>query len=107
MPYFHVSSGMRGCYMPDAARVVRVETRRELRDLIQSEVDFLDYPFGGSKVDVARVAATVWRDMRARRPAYLPFVVPLGDRRGSRPFGVFVSHATRRDYLEFLETEEA
>ncbi len=30
--YFNVSHGLRGCYMPDNSQIVKVTTRRELKE---------------------------------------------------------------------------
>lgn len=100
MPYFHISHGMRGCYMPDSHDVLYVKTRKALKAIVSDEVAFLDYPFGGSKAEVARVVAAIWRDLRATRRQYLDFAIPLGNDRRSRPFAIFLSHATRGEYRE-------
>lgn len=100
MPYFNVSHGLRGCYMPDSSEIVRVTTRRELKEYVSDLVARLEYPFGGSKEDVARVVAAIWRDLKSPRRQYLDFAIPLGNDRQSRPFAVFLSHASRSEYLE-------
>lgn len=105
--YFHVSTGLRGCYMPDSSYVVRVDTRRELIATLEWEAWHIrDAGFmGASKGDVRRIAAAIWRDLKNKRRAYLPYAIPYGHRRGNTSdyaFGIFVSHATRTDYLENL-----
>lgn len=104
--YFHVSTGLRGCYMPDSSYVVRVDTRRELIATLEWEAWHIrDAGFmGASKGDVRRIAAAIWRDRTAKRERF-DFCVPYGHRRGNTSdyaFGIFVSHATRTDYLESL-----
>lgn len=37
MPYFHVSAGLRGCYLPDSSYIIRATTRRELKEALASE----------------------------------------------------------------------
>lgn len=94
--YFNVSSGLRGCYMPDNSDVVRVDTRRELKNHVEWLVAMLGYPFGGSKAAIAEVVAKAWR---SDRKEWRDFVVPLAESRGSYRFGVFISNSTRADYL--------
>ena len=102
--YFHISSGLRGCYMPDNAYVVRVNTRRDLVNVLDNEAAFIRDAecMGASKRDVRRVAAAIWRDRTAKRER-LDFCVPYGNRRGNTSdyaFGIFVSHATREDWQD-------
>ncbi len=104
MPYFQISSGLRGCYMPDNAFVARFDTRRELRARVEYEArDMIEaYGYGYSKADRAAVVAQVWREAKGRAPksAY-DHVIGFGRTRSKddRPFGLFISHATRADYL--------
>jgi len=102
--YFHISNGLRGCYMPDSAYVICVDTRRELVNVLEDEaLSVRDAEFvGASKRDVRRIAAAIWRDRTAKRER-LDFCVPYGNRRGNSSdyaFGIFVSHATRADWKE-------
>lgn len=99
MAYFFVYSGLRGCYMPDTTAVIRCDTRRELKAALEWEArDMKDaYGFGGSKREVSRVAAMAWRN---RKRTTLDYVVPFGRKKGDYPFGLFVSAATRDEYLE-------
>lgn len=106
MPYFNISNGLRGCYMPDNAYIVRCDTRRALKAALEYEArDMRDAGFtGANKRAVASVAAQVWRDSRkARKSAYdfaLPLIPPhISRTSGNYCYGVFVSHATRADYL--------
>lgn len=99
--YFHLSHGLRGCYMPDSAEIVRVDTRRELKECVADLVARLDYPFGGSKAAIAEVVAMAWRSPKEWRA----FVVPLAERRGAYHFGAFISNSTRVDYLAQEEGE--
>lgn len=104
--YFTITAGLRGCYMPDSCYVARVDSRRELKQHIESAVnsyansDSIDseYRLRFNRRDIAAVAAAVWREAQKPRPAYLPHVVPMGPGL-SRPHGVFVSVATRGEYL--------
>jgi hypothetical protein len=108
--YFHISSGLRGCYMPDNAYVTKFDTRKALRAFVEYESrDMIEaYGFGYSKADRAAVVAQVWREASGRdKKAWLDHVIGFGRTRSrdDRPFGLFISHATRADYLEFSESE--
>lgn len=105
MPYFHVSTGLRGCYMPDQSYVVRASTRRELKSVLASEAEsFREAGFtGANKKAIAALAATAWRNAKTRRD-YLPYALPLAPSHAPSNycFGVFVSNATRSEYAAFM-----
>lgn len=107
--YFCISNGPRGCYMPDNAYFVRVDTRRELKELLESEAYYLrDAGFvGASKRNIASLAAMAWREAHKSNPDYLPHVLPLapGHSRDNYCYGLFVSVESRADYLEYMENE--
>lgn len=102
--YFHISHGLRGCYMPDGEPyVIRAKTRRELKEAIQSEADMVDSgsTIGLSKRAIAQYAAELWRDAFRLKPYYssLPVCLPTKEPgQSSYSYGIFVSHATRNDY---------
>jgi hypothetical protein len=101
--YFHIAQGMRGCYMPDNSYVVRVDTRRELKAIVESEArDLRDAGMvGASKREVTATVADAWRNLRAAKLSPYPFVVPYGVRAGGhRPYAIHIGHATREDWLE-------
>ena len=110
MPYFHISTGLRGCYMPDQSFVIRADTRQMLKTIVEGECEasLEAYGFGDSKAERARVMAAVWRETRknARKSVY-PYAIGFGRSRAKsdRPFGVFIGHATRAEYVGFLENE--
>lgn len=99
--YFSISNGLRGCYMPDSATVARVDSRRELKSLILETAEYAAAGGFYNKREAASVAAAAWREARKKSPAYLPFCVPMGmQRNGGRPYGVFVSVASRAEWEE-------
>lgn len=110
MAYFQIATGLRGCYMPNSTWIVRCRTRRELRAVVEDEARrSLDaYGYGDSKRARRAVIAQIWRETRssARRAVY-PYVIGFGCSRDKtdRPYGVFISHATRREFLEFQREE--
>lgn len=101
MPYFHISTGLRGCFMPDSAYVLHASTRRELKAAIEeaAEGDRQAGYIGLSKAAITSFAARVWRERKAGNhlPHALPYRRPDQDQ---APYGIFVSTATRREYLE-------
>ena len=102
--YFHISHGLRGCYMPDGEPyVIMVHTRRELKGAIQNEADMLatESTLGLSKRAIAQFAAQCWYEAQKKNPAYLPYCLPTKERgQSSYSYGIFCSVATRREYLE-------
>lgn len=108
--YFTITHGLRGCYADgESVYVVKVHTRRELRRHIESEADsYRDAGYvGASKRAVAWLANTAWKEARKPRPAVLPYVLPLAPphARKNYAYGVFVSVATRAEYLERMVEE--
>lgn len=98
--YFSISTGLRGCYLPDSAYVVEVKTRRELKNALEWEADSIrDAGFiGCSKRAVAWLAAECWRN---RGKATLDFVAPYKERsQEGYPYGLFCSASTKEDYTE-------
>ena len=100
--YFHIMTGLRGCYMPDSSYVIKADTRRELRQALAYEADATaDSGYYLNRRAVATIAAAAWREAHKPHPSIFDFVIPYGDSRtGARPFGIFASVATRADYLE-------
>ena len=102
MPYFNISTGLRGCYLSDNAYVVRADTRRELKSILASEAEtYRDAGYiGASKKAIATIAAAAWRD---RKKYQLPYAIPVAPPHAKTNYceAVFVSPATREDYLEF------
>jgi len=103
--YFHVSQGLRGCYLPDNSYVVKVTTRRELKSALESEACYIrDAGFiGCSKRAVAWLATTCWRN---RGKATLDYVAEYRNKdQDYYPYGLFCSAATKNDYAEALAEE--
>ena len=107
MPYFHISTGLRGCYMPDNSFVIQVNSRRELKSTIEYEASvYRDAGFvGANKRAIASIAAAAWRD---RKKTQLPYALPLAPDHAKTNYshGVFVSSATRDEYLEYVKESE-
>lgn len=101
--YFTILQGLRGCYMPDNASVIRCDTRRELKSAIEYDArDIREAGYQGiDKKTVAWAAAKAWRDAAPRAQGN-GAILPYGDRERGRPYALEVSPATRSDYLEYV-----
>lgn len=102
--YFTISVGLRGRYMQDDSAEFRFRTRRELRAAVCDDCKHAreGYGFGGSKAEIAHVVARLWREAgrKTGRTVY-PMAIGFGRTRSraDRPFGVFVAHSTRADWI--------
>lgn len=103
MAYFHISSGLRGCYLADNAFVARCNTRRELRAIIAEEAaNWRDGGYiGANQRAISHIAAIAWRN---RRKYQLPYCLPLAPahNRESYSSGIFVASATRGEFAEYI-----
>lgn len=101
MRYYFINHGLRGAYVDDSSYVIQCETRRELKEAIEGVAShYRDGGYiGASKAAIAAIAAAQWRD----RKNYLPYCLPLAPAhaRTQYSFGIFVSPATRADFLEY------
>jgi hypothetical protein len=106
MPYFTISSGLRGAYIDDSPYVIQVKTRRELKQYIEAEAaEWKNAGYiGTNKKAIATIAAAAWRD---RKKSQLPYALPLAPEHSPKNycFGVFVSSATRDEFKEYQENE--
>ncbi len=95
MKYFFISSGLRGCYLPDDSAAYAFRTRRELKAFLQYEADTMReaYGFGGAKREVATVAAWMWSGNYRHRLA-----IPFGRERKHYPFALFIEPATKEEF---------
>lgn len=99
--YFHIMSGLRGCYMPDSSYVIKVDTRCELKSVIEGEVrhQIHDCDFkGGDKKTIAWAAAKAWREAQEDWRGNSA-VIPFGKGK-ERPFSIVISVATRREWKD-------
>ena len=108
MRYFHISSGLRGCYMSDDSFMLAAKTRRELKSAVTYECDSCReaYGFGGPKKEINALVAHIWREAKQKTgKPYLPYAIGFGCSReaSDRPFGVFIGHATRAEYVEYVK----
>lgn len=107
MAYFNISTGLRGCYMPDNAYIVRCNTRRELRAIIAGEADsYRDAGFiGANQRAISWLAAIAWRN---RRKYQLPYALPLAPphARNNYCHGIFIATASRDEYREYTESDQ-
>jgi hypothetical protein len=109
MPYFHISTGLRGCYMPDSSYIFRAKTRRELKAAIAYEAARYrnaDY-VGANKKAIAEIAAIAWRNAKTRKD-HLPYSLPVAPPHARTTYceAVFVGNATRAEYLAYEKESE-
>lgn len=105
--YFSISSGLRGAYLPDNCFVMKCTTRWQLKSAITYDANHMHeaYGFGGSKRDIATFVAQCWREAKKPQPAILPYCLSFGSKPKERPYGLFVSVVSRKEYLEYLKEE--
>lgn len=106
--YFHISQGMRGAFLPDNAYIVKVDSRRELKAIVESEAESIrDAGFyGANKREVASTVADAWRNTKAKVKSPYSFVIPYGMNKDRyRPYAIHIAHSTRADYVEYMESE--
>jgi hypothetical protein len=101
MAYFTIMAELRGCYADnDSAYTLRADTRRELKQALESEArDLRDAgAIGLSKRAIASHAAEAWR--RRKDKAAYPLVHPWRyAHQSGDAMGLFVYNATRADWL--------
>lgn len=109
--YFTISTGLRGWYMPDSCYVTRCNSRRELKQAIESEArDYRDAGFiGANKRAIAWLANIAWKEAHKPNPAYLPYCLELAPpwARSNYCNGIFISTATRAEYLQYREESDS
>jgi hypothetical protein len=105
MAYFQISTGLRGCYLPDSIYIIRATTRRELKAAISDSVYDAEGAFVGlSKRAIAEFAALCWRERNGRH--CLPYCLPYRFKYQSHcPYGIFVNNSNRREYLAHIAEE--
>lgn len=75
MPYFSIYQGLRGCYMPDSAYVIRANTRKELKSALAWEAESIRDAggIGLSKRAIASLAAHAWRNRKGSCEIVAPY----------------------------------
>lgn len=104
--YFTIATGMRCCYSPDNACIVCVDSRKELKAIIENEARYIRDAglIGANKREVASTVADIWRNLKAKVKSPYSFVVPYGYKKGGyKPYAIQVGHSTRADYLAYIE----
>lgn len=109
--YFTIAQGLRGGYMPDSCYTVRVDSRKELKAILNGEAESvrdMESTVGCSKRAIAWLANVAWKEAQKKDSrAYLPYVAPWGYRNqiSQYPYGIFVSLSTRAEFLENQDSE--
>lgn len=100
MPYFTIWNGLRGCYMPDSAYIIKVNTRKELKAALQWEADSI-HDAGGigmNKRAIAWLANIAWKERKTSGEYVAPWRFAYQKRSYPYALGVFTG-ASRSDYL--------
>jgi len=99
MAYFSTYQGLRGCYMPDSAYVIKADTRKELKAALQWEADSIRDAggIGMSKKAIAWLANAAWKQ-RKTSSEYVAQYKWKGQDSYPYALGVFTG-MTRQDYL--------
>lgn len=107
--YFHMSSGLRGCYIPDNMSVMKFDRYRDLKMYVASEAAIFrdgNY-FGLSRKAIAAFATQLWTEAQKAKANYFPYCLPMRPAHSDQySYGLFGSVATRAEYLEY-EKENA
>ena len=98
MRYFEISTGLRGCYLPDQFYMVKCQTRRELKSTLESEAELSRQSgfVGASKKAVAAFAADIWRNRYTGLPTVLGYGSP-----GNAHSGIHVSESDMRQFRKW------
>lgn len=99
--YAIVTSGLRGCYMPDSLHVYAFDTRREVKSFLEEEAQQREGCVGLSKAKLAWAAANFWKNKC--QDTIIPFALSKGQ---SMAYCIELSPIDRRDYLNRLKEEE-
>lgn len=108
--YFFISTGLRGAYMPDNGYVVKVDSKKELKAIVQSEFDSIkDAGYLINQKELVATVSDIWNNLKAIRRSPYSFTIAYGHRGTSgyyrnatanKCFAISISHATESDYLE-------
>lgn len=100
MAYFTIYQGLRGCYIPDSAYIIKADTRRELKRSLQWEADSIRDAgaIGMSKKAIAWLANAAWHNRKKSSGEYVAPYRWKGMDSYPYALGVFTG-ASRADYL--------
>ncbi len=102
--YFFIEYGLRGCYADGNGWIAQVSTRRELKDIIASELSNVD-GYGANKKAIAWLANAAWKRLKSKKPARGFLVLPIKPNGCSGyHMGLHIDTSTRADWLEYQET---
>ena len=101
MSYFTIWQGLRGCYIPDSAYIIKADTRRELKTALSWEAYSIRDAggVGMSNRAIAWLANAAWVNRRNVSGEYVAPYKWAGMDSYPYALGVFTG-ATRADYME-------
>lgn len=105
MAYFSIYQGLRGCYMPDGAYIIKADTRRELKRALQWEADSIRDAggYGANKRAIAWLANAAWK-ARNRSAEYVAPYRFAYHGKGNFPMALGVFTGMKR--AEYLAQED-
>ena len=101
MAYFTIFQGLRGCYMPDNAYIIKADTRRELKAALQWEAGSIRDAggVGMSERAIAWLANAAWQNRKNKSGEYVaPYRWQYQDGYPNA-LGVFTG-ASRSEYMQ-------
>lgn len=104
MAYFTIWQGLRGCYVPDSAYILRANTRKELKTALQWEANSIRDAggIGMNKRAIAWLANAAWKARKTSGEYVAPYRFAYQKRSYPYALGVFTG-ASRSDYLNQSE----
>jgi hypothetical protein len=99
MKYFIVTSGLRGCYMPNSINVFAFDTRRALKSYLTDEANVREGCVGLTKANLAWAAAHAWKGKGQGT------IIPFGYKPKVKQFCIELTPIDRREYLKRLAEE--
>lgn len=103
MAYFFIEYGLRGAYADGNGFIVKANTRKELRAIIESEARSIE-GHGASKRMISWLANAAWGRHTGRNGGYLPYVLPIKPSGcSSYSWGIYCDVSSRKDYADYLK----
>jgi hypothetical protein len=100
MAYFTIFNGLRGCYMPDSAYIIKADTRKELKSALQWEAHSIRDAggIGMNNRAIAWLANIAWKQRKASGEYVAPWRFDYQKQNYPYALGVFTG-VSRSDYL--------
>lgn len=100
--YFGIITGLRGGYMPDSNHIHRVDSRRQLKDIIANEARM---QAGDALVTGLSQRMIAWATAHAWAKGSMGAIMPWGYRGQGKPYLIEIYISSRKDWLEQENTQ--